>query len=315
MSEKFNPTIVEPASTSNEDFINPLDEVVNEKPYTSAGINASGIDLNTPIPEPSFSPPPITPTSSEKAPPPKREPVNPDMENLSKKDTEMASAYMADLVISGYEQLHVLANKGLQVSEKKLNKLQSQGEINLNAMIDYDYGKTIRAGDFFKEYNQHTSNFLTVSDEFKEEIRPLLIKIFSKRGIGMTDEQMAVFIVAKDVATKTFMFVQQKSVLNTMIESIKAATTAQYAQQAPPPQPQPAQSQSNQSDNPSSKPDEGNSSSGSDGRQYGEPEENDFTNQNTSTVNHSNNGSGVTPVILNPKKSGRPAGRPKKNIV
>jgi hypothetical protein len=236
MADKFETEIIEPEERKAVDF-NPLDEQVNEKAYTTPNTNTQGIDLNAPIPEPRFTPPPMDKRTinQEQGKQPKPEPLNPEMKNLGKKDTEMAAGHMAKLIIQGYEWMHQLANKGLQVSEKKLNKLQAEGEINLNAMIDYDYGKKIRAGDFFVEYNQQVSNVLTVSQEFKDEAKPLLEKVLAKRGIGMTDEQMLMFVFGKDIAAKSMIFFQQKAQMNHMLASIKEATMAQYAQAAPPP--------------------------------------------------------------------------------
>jgi hypothetical protein len=240
--EKFDTEIIEPEERKPVDY-NPLDEAVNEKPYTTPNVNTSNVNLNAPIEEPRFAPPPIDTKKSvkqdQKAPKP--DPVNPEMRNLGKKDTEMAASHMAKLILQGYEWMHDLANKGLKVSEKKLNKLQADGEINLNAMIDYDYGKKIRAGDFFIEYNQQVANVLQVSPEFKEEVTPILEKVLAKRGIGMTDEQMLMFMFGKDIAAKSMIFFQQKAQMNMMIASIKEATTSQYAQAAPPPPPPPSQ--------------------------------------------------------------------------
>jgi len=240
--EKFETEIIEPEEMKPVDF-NPLDEPVNEKPYTIPNVNTSGVDLNAPLEEPRFAPPPIDTSrkvrEEQQGKPPKPEPINPEMKNLGKKDTEMAAGHMAKLILQGYEWMHDLANKGLQVSEKKLNKLQADGEINLNAMIDYDYGKKIRAGDFFMEYNQQVKNVLQVSQEFKDEVTPILEKVLAKRGIGMTDEQMLMFLFGKDIAAKSMIFFQQKSQMNMMIAAIKEATTSMYAQAAPPPPPPP----------------------------------------------------------------------------
>ena len=165
------------------------------------------------------------------------------MKNLSKKDTEHASAQMAGMILDGYEWAVDAANKGLVVSEKKLNKLQQAGEINLNAEIDYDFGKRIRAGEFFKEYNEQVGGVLKVTPEFKEEVRPVLERVLSKRGIGLTDEQTLMFMFSKDIATKGVIFFQQKAQMNYMIQSIKEATVNQYApvppQAAPAPPPPP----------------------------------------------------------------------------
>jgi hypothetical protein len=220
---------------------NPLDEQVNEKSYSSPNINASGVNLNTPIGEPRFAPPPIESRKlQDEGKPPPREPINPEMKNLGKKDTEMAAQHMTKMIFQGYEWMHDLGNKWLMVSEKKLNKLQNDGEINLNAMIDYEYGKKIRAGDYFQEYNHQVSNVLTVSQEFKDEVTPVLERVLAKRGIGMTDEQLLIFLFGKDIAAKSIIIFQMKTQTNMMIASIKEATTSQYAQAAPAPAPQPA---------------------------------------------------------------------------
>lgn len=235
---KFDSEIYEPEEAVNVDF-NPLDEPVNERRYTSPNVNANPNDLNKPIEEPRFAPPPMQkktiPQFEEKKPKP--EPFNPDMRNIPKKETEQAAAQMAKLIIQGYEWMHQLANKGLQISEKKLIKLQAEGEINLNAMIDYDYGKKIRAGEFFQDYNEQVKNILYVSDTFKEETIPVLERVLAKRGVGMTDENYLLFLFGKDIAEKSMIFFQYKSQMNYMIESIKEATMSQFVQQAPPPPP------------------------------------------------------------------------------
>jgi hypothetical protein len=104
-------------------------------------------------------------------------------------------------------------------------------------MISYDYGKEMRAGQFFKEYNSQVSNMFVVSEEFKEETTPILTKVLAKRGVGMTDEQKLGFLFAKDLGTKAIMFFQQKRTINDMINSIKEATVSSGARVVPPPSP------------------------------------------------------------------------------
>jgi hypothetical protein len=265
--------------------INPLDEAVNEKAYSRPNFNASTEDLNRPIEEPRFAPPPIQKPDIQREDPRKREPVNPEFDGLPKKEKEMAASHMAKLILQGYEWIHDLGNKGLKVSEKKLIKLQAEGEMNLNAMIDYDYGKKMRAGDFFKEYNNQVEGILKVSDEFKEEVTPVLERVLAKRGVAMTDEQLLMFMFGKDIAAKSMMFFQQKQQLNYMIQTIKEATAGQFVQQAP------AQTQApNQAPMPEP--------------QQSQPEEDNF-----SVVSESpSNGTGLKPdiIVSAPKKRGRP---------
>jgi hypothetical protein len=236
MPSKFESEIRDPEKV--EAVVNPLDEAVNEKRYTQPNVNASTADLNKPIDEPRFAPPPLQPKNIQSnEEPKKREPINPEMKSIPKKETEFAAKQAAQMIIQGYEWAHGLANNALKISEKKLNQLQAEGEINLNAMIDYEYGRRMRAGEFFQIYNEQVGNVLTVSEEFKEETLPVLERVLAKRGIGLTDEQYLMYLFGKDIAAKSIIFFQQKATLNMMIESIKAATTSQYAQQAPPPPP------------------------------------------------------------------------------
>jgi hypothetical protein len=229
MANKFDTEIITDAEVVEVDF-NPLDEAVNEKKYTQPNVTATSIDINTPISEPTFTPPPF----QKKVPKPeeqkKREPLNSDLKDLPKKDKEMSAKAAAKMILQGYEWIHTLANKGLQVSEKKLNKLQQEGEINLNALIDYEYGKRMSAGEFFEEYNRQVEGVLVVTEEFKEEVTPVLERVLEKRGIGLTDEQTLMFMFGKDIAAKSLIFFQQRQVLNNMIENIKIATMQQQRQ-------------------------------------------------------------------------------------
>jgi len=238
MATKFDADFKEPEKV--EAVLNPLDEPVNEKRYTQPNVNTSAADLNRPIQEPSFAPPPLQAKNiASNDEPRKREPINPEMKSIPKKETEFAAKQAAQMIIQGYEWAHGFANNGLKISERKLNQLQAEGEINLNAMISYEYGKTMRAGEFFQVYNQQVTNVLTVSDEFKEEVTPVLERVLAKRGIGLTDEQYLIYLFGKDIAAKSVLFFQHRATLNHMLETIKAASTSQYAQQAPSPQPQP----------------------------------------------------------------------------
>lgn len=253
MPNQFETEIVEPEERKNyEDAqFNPLDEAVNEKTYSRPNVNTSGAEFTRPIEEPRYAPPPMEKKKLYEDDPKKnqREPINPELRDLPKKDKEMAASQMAKMIIQGYSWMHDLANNGLIISEKKLAKLQDEGEINLSVMIDYEYGKKIRAGEFFQEWNSQISRdggVLQVSNEFKEEVTPVLERVLAKRGVGMTDEQLLMFMFGKDIAAKGLIFFQMKTQMNYMIQSIKNATTGQFAPPPPPPQPQPQQPQPQQ---------------------------------------------------------------------
>ena len=220
---------------------NVLDEAVNEKTYSKANVTMSAEDLSNPIDEPSFSPPPMDEPKKpretaeqirEKKNP---DPYNPEMKYLPKKEQNMAAEQMADLMFVGYGKLHDLANKGLQISAKKLTKLQNEGKIDLNAMINYDFGVEIPARDFFQEYNEQMQNFFKLDQDFIDDVKPPLVRILQKKGIGMTDENYVIFRLVEDAGTKAFMFIQQKRQIADILKTIGGATTSEFANPAPPP--------------------------------------------------------------------------------
>lgn len=190
---------------------NPLNEAVNEKPYTKPNVQIDPKDLAGDIPEPSFMPPPLTPNeppleqkAAPKPPPqPKPEPFNPELADASRKQAKTAAGLAANMILQGYELLHLWGNKLVQMPEKKLRKLHMEDKINLNMAIPYDEtGETMRIAEFIQEYNQQNANLLSVDPEFKAEVLPVLTEVLQKRGIGATPEQQLIFLFAKDAAPK-----------------------------------------------------------------------------------------------------------------
>lgn len=233
---------------AQEEEFNILDEAVNEKSYSKANVQLSQTELNSPLGEPTFSPPPMSDddfkqkeTAEQIKAKKNPEPFNPEMKYIPKKEQTMAAEQMADMILIGYGKLHDLANKGLEVSPKKLNDMQKKGLINLNAMVQYDIGVEIPARDFFKEYNDQMKGFFKVEQEWIDDVKPVLVRVLAKKGIGMTDENYLLFRLAEDAGTKAFMFIQQKRQIGAMLKQIGESTTSEYANPAPPPPPPPPQ--------------------------------------------------------------------------
>jgi hypothetical protein len=239
------PEQAEIRNPSNPYMSGPLDE----KSYTQPlPIDPALADM--PIEEPvNVPPPPPPPPQEPNAPPPP--PFNPEMKGLSDKDKNTAATRAADMAIQMYEWLHDLGNKAVQISESKLDKLQKQALIDLRAPININ-GAQITLYEFIQNFNGQMSKSFVVTEEFKTQVRPLLIEIFEKRGVGMTTEQQLVFVVCKDLAGKmaiAYVMMQQRK---DMIKELQA-NTALYREllkrngpnnnfnQAPPPPPPPAE--------------------------------------------------------------------------
>lgn len=221
---------------------NPLMDSVNVKPYTRLNVDAPPDALSTPIPEASFqqnvvnsSEPAYDIVSQENN---QKSGFNNNAggnfsamggggNSMKNEDAEMGAKQLAKVIIDSYEGLHALGNKGLQFSERKLRNLQKEGLIDLSIPVPLDMsGQTIPAGEFIQELNKNNENTLTVSPQFKKEVTPVLTRVLAKRGAGMTDEQMLIYLFGKDIAVKGVLFMQVKSTMNDYLEQLKEYTEA-----------------------------------------------------------------------------------------
>lgn len=227
---------------------NPLGEKVIEKSYANSNASAfSQQDLTSDLGEPTFTPPPAEsneiPRREEKKE--KKEvkeepkPFNPGLEDLPEGEKTDRARQAAVALISGYEMINNGANQWIKIPEKKIQKLQMAGEIDVNMSVPYEIGSEISLAGFIKEFNSQCDDVCTVDEQFKKDLTPPLTRVLAKRGHGLSDEQQIVFIVGKHAATNMFkcwqMMVASKSILDFAKEQ-KAAQKQRPPSMRPVPQ-------------------------------------------------------------------------------
>lgn len=164
--------------------------------------------------------------------------ANPYTENLDKKDQRKASEALVEAVLDGYTQLNSFANKLIQFNPNKIQKLINEGEIDGNLQIPIQ-GQEIGVLDYINEYNKQTEGVIGVSDEFKDKVRPVMVRVFQKRNIGMTDEQLLAYYFGVDIVQKGAMVYSLRGQNSALLEQLK---TMSVGRSTPPPQrPQPQQ--------------------------------------------------------------------------
>jgi len=217
----------------SNDF-SPFNENVVERDYTRP--NVQGVVDSTPIEEPIIIPPSFEDLNSSFQESFNEESANMEssdntplgggsaneaMNDLDNKDKKKASQAMVEAVLDGYSQLCGFGNKLVQISPKKIDKLVSEGQINPNVQIPVQ-GGSIRVADYFVEYNKTIDGVLSVDDEFKDKVRPVMTRVFMKRDIGMTDEQLLAYYFGVDLiqkgATIYTLTSQNKQLINSIIE-------------------------------------------------------------------------------------------------
>jgi hypothetical protein len=83
-------------------------------------------------------------------------------------------------------------------------------------------GRNIGVLDYVNAYNEETSSVISVDDDFKDKVRPLLIEEFMERNIGMTRLQLIGYYFGTDLLTKgTLVYSlrkQNQAVLDSLVE-------------------------------------------------------------------------------------------------
>jgi hypothetical protein len=234
---------------------NPFLDSVNEKPYSQVNVNASANQMNNGIGEPIYEPQSIDSNynpyndlnddNNEAGNKQSNPSLNPAISPLSDAEREQSAKQMTEMTIDAYKQLHVFANSMLQFPQKKLKKLESEGSIDLAIPIPYEEGKTISANEFIAEFNEQNKDALYVDKDFEKQVKPPLVRVFKKNGVGLSDEQTLIYLFSKDIIMKGVMVAQIQSSINQFIDNLKETTQAfkdgSYNAPKPEPRVQPTQ--------------------------------------------------------------------------
>jgi hypothetical protein len=84
--------------------------------------------------------------------------------------------------------------------------------------------KRLGSAEFINDFNSQHKNDLKVTQEFKDEVTPILERVLRREGVGMTDEQMLVFLFGKDIALKGQQFIVARQQMGDIISMLKEQT-------------------------------------------------------------------------------------------
>jgi hypothetical protein len=177
--------------------------------------------------EPSFERPSFADldgSAEEEASEPER-PFNPSYNELDGKEKTMGAEMMAEMTLDIYEKGCFYLGKIPEISEGKIDKLIAEGEIDPSIQLQTEAG-AMPIKEFAVEFNDSIKEAFLVSDEFKEKVKPPLIRVFKKRGIGMTDEQLLAYYFVTDLGAKGAQAFMLRKTTNSIIDSLRENTMA-----------------------------------------------------------------------------------------
>lgn len=231
------------AETEYEDVFSPFNENVIERDYTRP--NVTGQVDASPISEPIVIAPSFeelqsafqsdldgdnSPSMGSDGGEPWQGNANESMTELDNKEKRQASKAMVDAVLDGYQQLWGFANQQIKINPKKVNKLVKEGEINIGLNIPVQ-GGSMPVLQFIDVYNKELDGLINVDDDFIAKVKPVMQRVFMKRNIGMTDEQLLGYYFGIDVITKAATLFSVSKQNKELLESFKEMSIG-----APPPQ-------------------------------------------------------------------------------
>lgn len=233
---------IEDAEIITDDF-SPLDAPVKQRSYTQHKLG--DLEEMGELEEPTFERPSFADLDgdSEEASPEPERPFNQSYSELDGKEKTMGAEMMAEMTLDIYEKGCFYMGKIPEISESKIDKLIAEGEIDPSIQLQTEAG-AMPIKDFAVEFNDSIKEAFVVSDEFKEKVKAPLIRVFKKRGIGMTDEQLLAYYFGTDIATKGAQAFMLKKTTNSILDSLRENTMAMREQQIRtetprPPRPEP----------------------------------------------------------------------------
>lgn len=212
-----------------QDF-SPLDAPVKQRSYTQHHV--TDVEAMGDLEEPTFQPPSFNDFEEGDGGEPEPErPFNQAYSELDGKEKTMGAKMMAEMTLDLYEKGCGLLGKLPEISEGKLDRLIAEGEIDPNLEIPTE-GGSLGVKEFASEYNDSIKDAFSVSDEFKEKVKPPLERVFKKRGIGMTDEQLLMYYFATDFGAKGVQAFMLRKTANGILDSLRENTLAIREQNA-----------------------------------------------------------------------------------
>lgn len=190
---------------------NKLNEKIPERNHAGQTININPDAGNSSVPPKENNSGPQQSQEGNNIPPhdpnnftrPKEEKFNQEFHDLPKNEKEQNALLAADAIIHGYSELKMAIPNALIVSEKKLKKMHNKGEINMFQPIRINKTTldTIPVAILVQDYNKTVVTPFVTSEEFKNNVRPLLASVLQEEGIALTPKQLLVYYVGMDLAT------------------------------------------------------------------------------------------------------------------
>tara|TARA_R110000744_G_scaffold104534_4_gene200155 strand:+ start:2235 stop:3299 length:1065 start_codon:yes stop_codon:yes gene_type:complete len=203
----------------------PLGEAVTEKEYRTPRVeNNPGVGE---IDEPYFERPTLddlVKSNSDDTSESENPFSQPEINEMSSAAQEESAKGLVEMSLN----LYTLGCKGMgslaKIPEKRLNKLIEEGTIDVGLQVPIDRYNTASIPEIVDNFNSEVGDAFVVSDEFKEEVKPIMTRVFVKNGWGMTDEQQLMMLFGMDLVQKGSVVLQMRKAAQFQLDTFMEMT-------------------------------------------------------------------------------------------
>jgi hypothetical protein len=147
---------------------------------------------------------------------------NSTVNEMSPKEQRVAAENSVDAFWSLYEKLNDFGYWITHVSDQKLMRKQSKGELDLDDELNVGQkdGKRVTVRGFFESFNLTARKAFTVDEGLKKKLREPMIREALRLGLVMTDGQFIAKELGQDLLTKTITVFALRAQINNAMELI-----------------------------------------------------------------------------------------------
>ena len=147
--------------------------------------------------------------------------INPVINDLDDREKKASSEALVDTVLDVYESLHQFGANAVKFSEDEMRKLILEGKIDPNRLVTVDEsGSQVTISQFVSEFNAQVDEAIAPDPSFRKKVAPVMVRVFMKRGWGMTDEQYLMALFGKDIFSKAAIGVGLRKSINMVISTL-----------------------------------------------------------------------------------------------
>lgn len=165
-----------------------------------------------------------TNNSADKSSSKKKEPINPDFDDMSPSAQKKETKRFAKAIV---ETSCTLIEKGFiwyatkDFTDAKLIEYEINGEIDLSLFVDLGRGQRETIRNFFNSLEVKTIEGMKFDDDYKEELTLALYKVMLEKGIAPTPMQNLFIVLGQGIIQKGAVILENKMIANSVLNQLR----------------------------------------------------------------------------------------------